>query len=235
MKVLIVYAHPEPKSFNGALLREAVRVLESEGHEVIVSDLYAMNWNPCSDRANFTTVSDSDFLKLQDEEIYAGRHGGFAPDIQAEMDKLLACDALIFQFPMWWFSMPAILKGWVDRVLAAGVTYGGGRFYDKGVFRGKRAMLSLTTGGSEVSFAEDGLFGDIGSLLSPINHGVFRFVGFDVLPAFVAWQSARVGDEGRAAYLQSYGTRLRALWSDEPIAYPSLSDFDENFVRRKPA
>jgi len=128
MNILIVHAHPEPRSFNGAMMREAVRVLEAEGHEVTVSDLYAMRWNPASDRSNFTTEADPDFLKLQNEEVHAAQHDGFAPDVQAEITKVLACDALIFQFPMWWFAMPAILKGWVDRVFAAGVAYGGGRW-----------------------------------------------------------------------------------------------------------
>lgn len=54
---------------------------------------------------------------------------------------------MIWQFPLWWFSVPGILKGWVDKVFAMGRTYGGGRIYEKGVFQGKKAMLSLTTGG----------------------------------------------------------------------------------------
>ena len=234
MKILIVHAHPEPGSFSGALTQEAIRVLELEGHEVVVSDLYALGWNPVSDRRNFTTVLDPDYLKLQDEERNAVQHDGFSIDVQAEIDKVMACDALIFQFPLWWFSLPAILKGWVERVFAAGVAYSGGRWFENGVFKGKRAMLSLTTGGPESMFSPDGLNGDIHKLLYPINHGIFRFVGFDVLPPFISWQPAHVEASQRANYLEQYGARLRTLWVDSPIEYPSLSEFiPGTFVKRR--
>ena len=60
------------------------------------------------------------------------------------MDKLFWCDALILQFPLWWFSLPAMLKGWVDRVFASGGRiYGGGKWYDRGVFAGKRWRTAL--------------------------------------------------------------------------------------------
>ena len=92
-----------------------------------------------SSRKNSTTTKDSTFFKPQAEETYAAEHGGFAPDIKAEMDKVVWCATLIFQFPLWWFSIPAILKGWVDRVFAMGFAYGGSHIYETGVFRGKRA------------------------------------------------------------------------------------------------
>ncbi|HEV2678568.1 MAG TPA: NAD(P)H-dependent oxidoreductase, partial [Aliidongia sp.] len=188
MRVLIVHAHPEPKSFCSALASEAVRTLTADGHDVVLSDLYAMKWNPRSDQGNFTALQDPGHFKQQAEEMLASEHGGFAPDVAAELDKLLACDALIFQFPLWWFSMPALLKGWVDRVFALGAIYGRGRWYDRGVFAGRRAMLSLTTGGRESMYGPDGLNGDLTALLYPIHHGILRFVGFDVLPPFVAWE-----------------------------------------------
>lgn len=60
--------------------------------------------------------------------------------MRAELDKLLACDLLVLSFPVFWFSVPAILKGWIDRVLVSGSVYGGMRFYDRGGFKGKRAV-----------------------------------------------------------------------------------------------
>jgi Flavodoxin-like fold len=88
MRIFIVHAHPEPQSFSGAMTRTAMQALNAAGHEVIVSDLYAMGFDPVSDRRNFTTVSNPDFFRQQAEEAYAAAHDGFAPDIQAEMDKL---------------------------------------------------------------------------------------------------------------------------------------------------
>ena len=69
-----------------------------QGHEVVVSDLYAMSFDPVSDRRNFKTVSDPTCLKQQNEESFASKHGGFVPELQAEMDMLDWCDALILQF-----------------------------------------------------------------------------------------------------------------------------------------
>jgi NAD(P)H dehydrogenase (quinone) len=128
MRIFIVHAHPEPKSFNGAMTETAAVSLKTAGHEVIVSDLYAMRFNPVSDRQNFITIHNPDYFRQQTEEAHAAMHDGFAPDVQQEMDKLFWCDALILQFPLWWFGLPAILKGWVDRVFASGGRiYGGGK------------------------------------------------------------------------------------------------------------
>jgi len=229
MKFFIVHAHAEPKSFNGALTRHAQAILEAQRHEVIISDLYAMQFDPVSDRRNFTSQKDSNYFKQQVEEMYATEVDGFTPDIKAELDKLDWCDVLIFQFPLWWFGLPAILKGWVDRVFAMGRIYGGGKWYDNGVFKGKKALLSLTTGGPETMYSETGLNGNIQTILFPINHGILRFVGFDVLPPFIVWSPSRIGDERRQAYLEEYQQRLLTINETNAIAYPSLADYDENF------
>lgn len=65
MKVLIVYAHPEPKSFNGALKDTAIQTLKDQGHEIKVSDLYEMEFNPVAQKSDFTALSDHDFLNTQ--------------------------------------------------------------------------------------------------------------------------------------------------------------------------
>ena len=233
MKVFIVHAHHEPKSFNGALTDAAVQALTETGHEVRVSDLYRMEFDPISDRRNFTTVCEPHYLKQQAEESHAAMYDGFAPDIKAELDKLDWCDVLIFQFPLWWFGLPAILKGWVDRVLAMGQVYGGGLWFDRGYFKGKRAMLSLTTGGGPGAFSENGLVGDIQSHLHPINYGILRFVGFDVLPAFIAWGPARASEERRRSNIDEYVARVLSISETEPIVYRSLEDYDPKTLRRR--
>lgn len=229
MKFFIVHAHTEPQSFNGAMTRHAQTVLEAAGHEVIISDLYAMKFDPVSDRRNFTTTKDPNYFKQQIEEMYATEMNGFAPDIEAEMNKLDWCDVLIFQFPLWWFSVPAILKGWVDRVFAMGRIYGGEKLYDNGVFQGKRAMLSLTTGGGESMYNETGLNGEIETILYPINHGILHFVGFEVVSPFIVWSPTRISDAERQNYLEQYQQRLLNIQNIQPIAYPSLQDYDDNF------
>ena len=88
---------------------------------------YANHFDPVSDRRNFTSLADAAYLPQQVKERHASEHNTFAPDIEAEMVKLAWCDVLVFQFPLWWFGMPAILKGWVDRVLAASRIRGGAK------------------------------------------------------------------------------------------------------------
>ena len=90
---------------------------------------------------------------------------------EGEIDRLFAADLLILQFPMWWFSVPAILKGWIDRVFAFGVTYDFGRTWDKGVMCGRRAMLSMTTSAPPGVFMPDGRSGDLN------RYAVFRGTG----------------------------------------------------------
>jgi NAD(P)H dehydrogenase (quinone) len=228
MKVFIVHAHHEPRSFNGALTNVAQQALTSEGHEVKISDLYAMKFDPVSDRRNFTSVKNPDYLKQQVEEMHASEVNGFAPDIQREMEKVQWCDLMIWQFPLWWFSVPAILKGWVDRVFAMGRAYGQGRAYEKGVFRGKRAMLSITTGGAGEAFVEKsdplrvfheghGFHGDIYGILRPIQRGILRFTGFDVLRPHIVYGPVRLTDEQRRQCLDAYAARLRGLAGESPI------------------
>jgi NAD(P)H dehydrogenase (quinone) len=229
MKVFIVHAHPEPQSFNSTLTREAKNTLEAIGHEVIISDLYAMNFDPVSDRRNFTSQKDPDYFKQQIEEKYATEIDGFSADIKAEIEKLFWCDILIFQFPLWWFSLPGILKGWVDKVFASGQIYGDGRWYDNGVLKGKKAMLSLTTGGRLTMYTEIGINGDINSILYPINHGILRFVGFDVLPPFISFGINQINDDRTKGYLEEYKDRLLMIEQTPSISYPVLADFDENF------
>ena len=122
MNVLIVHAHPEPKSFNTALRDHSVRALGGLGHAVQVSDLYAMNFNPVAGPGDFTDRADPDYLVYALEQRHGFETGTLAPDIQAEIETLMWCDLLILHFPLYWFSVPAILKGWIDRVLVSGLT-----------------------------------------------------------------------------------------------------------------
>ena len=217
MNVLLVFAHPEPQSFNGALLRTAVAALEAAGHAVQVSDLYAQPFAPVSDRRNFTTVRDAAFFKQQAEELYATEHDGFAADIETELQKLAWCDVMIWQFPLWWFSVPAVLKGWVDRVFAMGRAYGSGRLYENGPFRGKRALLSLTTGGGAADYLAGGLQGELAGILRPLHRGILQFTGFTVLPPHVVYGPARQSETEREAALAAWAARLLGLATEAPL------------------
>lgn len=219
MKVLIVFAHENPESFNGAMKNLAVQTLTAQGHEVQVTDLYAQGFNPVAGRHDFAGLSGAEYYKYQAEQGAAAKAGRFAPELQAEMDKLDRADFVLFQYPVWWFDTPAILKGWLDRVLAYGYAYGDGRMFDRGVFRGKRAMCAVTTGGPAAQYPDFS-----GTLMKPMQFGRLYFCGMDVLPPFGAFAPAHADDAGREAYLAEYRRRLEAIESTEPVRYPTMAE-----------
>jgi len=227
MNVLLVYAHPEPTSLNGTLKDFTVQRLQAAGHTVQVSDLYAMRWKAPIDGDDHPGRDPQCpfHASLDSREAYA--NGRQSEDIAAEQDKLRWADTVILQFPLWWFSMPAILKGWVDRVYACGFAYGVGEHsdrhwgdrYGEGAMAGKRAMLVVTTGGWESHYAARGINGPIDDLLFPIQHGILFYPGFDVLPPHVIYRSSKVGEQNVADVLEGLGRRLDGLASDAVIPY----------------
>jgi NAD(P)H dehydrogenase (quinone) len=212
MRVLIVHAHPEPLSFSSALKNEAVRAFTENGHEVIVSDLYAMGFDPIGGRNDFKSLEDPDYFKYQAEQLHAFKNELFADGLKSEMKKFESADLVIFNFPLWWFSLPAILKGWVDKVFAMGFAYGGGKgVYDNGIFQGKKGMLCLTTGGPQMAYGLNGKNGELEKILYPINHGIFYFVGMEVLQPHIVFSPARLTNEERKAELLKYKSILQKI------------------------
>ncbi len=111
MNVLIVSAHPEPRSLTNALRDTAAAQLSADGHTVRVTDLYAINWKSAADRADFPTLAPAQRLRVPQASGEAFATGTLTDDVVQEQEGLLWADALILAFPLWWFSMPAILKG----------------------------------------------------------------------------------------------------------------------------
>ena len=209
--VLIVTAHPEPTSFNHALSARAIAALEGAGHRVLHSDLYAEGFNAEGGRGDFTDTADPARFHYQSEQTHACRTGSFAPDIAREQARLLQADLLILQFPLWWGGPPAILKGWIDRVLAYGYAYVDGARFDTGLFGGRRAALSVTTGGTPARFSDEGVYGPIETVLWPVRRLALEYMGFTVEPPFVSYGAPRIGEEGRAVLLDDWAARVLAL------------------------
>ena len=176
-----------------------------------------MRFDPVSSRKNFTTVKNPDYFKPQLEEMHAAETNGFSPELESEIENVEWCELMIWQFPLWWFGLPAVLKGWVDRVFAMGRAYGGGRLYEAGAFRGKRALLSLTTGGPEEAYRKGAFNGDMAAILRPIHRGMLRFVGFDVLAPQIVYGPVRLTDEQRRQQLAAYAARLRGIAGESPM------------------
>jgi NAD(P)H dehydrogenase (quinone) len=230
MNVLIVYAHPEPQSLSASLKNLAVTVLTEVGHSVQVSDLYAMNWKPSIDAEDFLDRLNPDRLDIVKESGKAFAEGSQTSDVITEQEKLRWADAVIFQFPYWWFSMPAIMKGWVERVFAYGFAYGVGDSnrwrYGDGNLKGKRAMLSIAIGGPEKDYLERGINGAIADLLFPIHHGILFFPGMSVLPPFLIYSAGRLTKEGYKQVEADYKARLLSLFTTKPIPFRNQNDGD---------
>lgn len=224
MNILIVYAHPEPKSLTRQLVEVSVQTLQERGHTVMLSDLYGMHWKAAFDERDFPNRSDPDRLAFVTESGHAYSTGRQTADVAQEQQKLLAADALILQFPLWWFGMPAILKGWVDRVFAYGLAYGykgeGNRYrYGDGALRGKRAMLSVTVGGPAEDYSPRGINGPLEQLLFPITHGTLFFPGMEVLPTYAVYGSGRITAAGVHAAKAAWRSRIERLFEDGSIRF----------------
>lgn len=196
-------------------------VLEATGYDVEYLDLYAARWAPVLDHDEFGPV-DGPF-KPQREQWDAFRAGTLAEDVRVSLDAVFRADLLVLSFPLWWFSVPAILKGWLDRVFAMGAVSGG----DAGVFetaalRGRRAVVLTTTGGSAAAFTPEGAFGGVDEFLFPINRGVLEFVGYDALEPIVTFGPAHLDDAARGAALDVVRTAVAAL-DARPLASTNRS------------
>jgi NAD(P)H dehydrogenase (quinone) len=213
MKILYVYAHPEPKSFNGALKDTALDILREKGHEVKLSDLYAMKFDPVLKASDFTERKKPDVFKPFFEAIQASKTGAFTPDIKEEMKKVKWADLLIFQFPIFFTSMPAIMKGWIDRVLAPGFGFNPvtNSAYDTGLFKGKSAMLVTTTGAPKEMYSEGGAHGDLNKHLESITHCIFEYMGMEVLPSHIIFEASVMSREKGAEELETYRKKLLEL------------------------
>lgn len=202
-RVLIVVAHPEPKSFNHALAAAAAEGLRAAGHSVTVSDLAGEGFRADLGPHDVTERADPARFHVQGEQAHAARHGHYADEIAREQRRVAEADILILQFPIWWGGPPALLKGWIDRVLSYGFAYVDGRRFDTGVFRGRRALVSVTTGGTPERFSESGVYGPIKPLLMPVERLVLEYMGFEVAEPCVAYAAPRVTEEARQRYLEA--------------------------------
>lgn len=184
MRVLVLLAHPRTSSFTGALADAYAAGLKESNHSVERSDLYVERFDPLFHPEDYGQFAQG---------------GPLQPpvDVQREQARLLRNDALALVFPIWWWSFPAILKGWVDRVFTEGWAY---RFQpDKvdGLLQIKKVVLLGSAGSTAASYRR---YGYQGAMQRAIDVGIFGYCGIkDVeLHIFPAVDSA---PEKRPEYL----------------------------------
>ncbi len=179
MKILVVLAHPNRNSFTGALLDEFVTSAQSVGHSIDTLDLYAEGFDPC--------------YNMADVAVYEGRAEA-SPEVAAEQKRLMDADAMVFFFPVWWWSMPAILKGWVDRVFTSGFafTYEGGK--SLGLLKHKKVAMFCPAASDQGLYRR---YGYHGAFQRQIDAGIFGYCGITdvethIFPDVDASEDARV-------------------------------------------
>lgn len=214
MNVLIVHAHENASSFSSALAELAKNYFEDKGDHVDVSNLYQKQFNPIAGKHDFVKLSNASHYKYASEQIHAHTHDLFSAPLKEEMQLLDKADLLIFNFPLWWFGMPAILKGWVDKVLAYGFAYGGEYgMGPNGRFKGRKALLTITTGSPESFYQPKGVHTRIldEDILRNIKQGILHLVGYEVLESFIAYEVSRIGQADRMEILENYKAYLETI------------------------
>ncbi len=208
MNALVVHAHPEPRSFCSALKDTAAAELGALGCEVTVSDLYAERFRPDLSADDFTSRQNGSFLRPMEEQRHGVTTGTLARDVAREVERLREADLLVLTAPMWWFSVPAMLKGWFDRVLVNGYAYGTVKAWT-GPLTDKRSLLAMTCSYEQAGFRAGGSIGELEPLLRPLQQGTLAYCGFQVLEPFMAYAADEVDDGARASMLESFRSVLR--------------------------
>jgi NAD(P)H dehydrogenase (quinone) len=209
VNALVVHAHPEPRSFCSALKDTAVEELSAAGCEVTLSDLYAQAFRPDLSAEDFTSRENGSFLRPMEEQAHGVTTGTLAPEVAREVERLRAAELVVFTSPMWWFSVPAMLKGWFDRVLVNGYAYGTVKAWT-GPLTDKRALLAMTCSYEQAGFRAGGSIGELEPLLRPIQQGTLAYCGFRVLEPFMAYAADEVDDDTRASMLNAFRGVLQA-------------------------
>ena len=237
MKTLIILAHPDPDSFNGRLAKLASTTMERLGGEVIVSDLYGEGFDPRESPEHFASRATSTRFDAQAEQRHAFEAGRLPVDVAREMERVLWADTVIFQFPLWWFGPPAILKGWLDRVLVYGGMYSSAMRHGTGRCQGKRALLGITTGSSAAACSFNGIEGETRLVVWPFIYAL-SYVGFAVLEPFILHdihrpagkQADDIGGPEPSRYAgmeESYVSLLEGLNDAQTISFNMAKDWDE--------
>lgn len=179
MKHLIVYAHPRKGSLNHAILQTAVEGLQQKGHEVVVRDLYELNFQP--------VLSSSEM------------NGDIGEDVVREQEFLEWADVITFIYPIWWTGMPAIMKGYIDRVFSYGFAYKYVKGTQMGLLKGKKAVIINTQGKSHAEYEANGM---ANALRLTSDKGIFEYCGLDVMYHIFLESALSSDDATRHAWLE---------------------------------
>ncbi|OKP94283.1 NAD(P)H-dependent oxidoreductase [Paenibacillus sp. P46E] len=193
MKHLVVYAHPSAESFNHAILETTVQALKKKGHEVVVRDLYALNFQPV----------------LKPEDTEAMRNGNTPVDILTEQKFITEADVVTFIYPIWWTGLPAILKGYVDRVFSYGFAYAYGATGIDKLLTGKKGLIINTHGTPKEIYDSIGM---TAGLKITSDTGIFDFTGIEMVEHLLFGSIPSVGQAALDEILVQVEETVTALF-----------------------
>ena len=184
MNYLIIYAHPSSKSKNARLKDFVEQHLKSEGHQVITRDLYELGFQPV----------------LSLEDIQGQMSGAPDSDVSEEQNYIAAADCLIFIHPIWWTGLPAILKGYIERVFSYGFAYRYDKGVQKGLLKGKSCVIINTQGKSSAEYQAIGMDK---ALRLTSDTGIYRYVGLAVKKHFFFTEADRASESEVATWMST--------------------------------
>lgn len=224
-KILIVLAHPYETSFNHQLSVAAIEQFNNKKYSIEILDLF-------KDRILFDYNVENNFKKnvfefennYKNNQKKAHETQSYSDFIKLDQDRLLEADIVIYQFPLWWFSMPSVMRNWIEKTYSYGFAYNGreGKWFQNGVFNGKKAMLSITTSGPATSYTNSGVNGDINKILWPIQNGILNFLGYEVLEPNICWGTDTENFKERDNYIKEYINILDNIDSRNCLILPKI-------------
>lgn len=204
---LVVLAHPEGRSFNGAWAHASLKACQAAGDTVLFSDLTAMGFDAVERAEHYPAhPPETPFDPLKAQEA-AEQTKSIPTMVAEEIAKIEKADRILFHFPIWWFAPPAILKGWLDRVLLHGRMHSIDQRFDTGLFQGRQAMFCVTTGATEHECAFNGKEGDVQMQLWPTAQ-TLHYLGMTVLEPQIVYGVHGYFEGNDRAALE---TRLKAV------------------------
>ncbi|MGZ8177445.1 NAD(P)H-dependent oxidoreductase [Williamsia sp. SKLECPSW1] len=227
--MLWLYAHPVTPSFNATLRDAVIDRLTDRSWAIDLDDLHAIGWDPV---LAMRDIADAPGNTLSERQRAATINGSLLDDVTDQQARLLRADLIIVQFPLWWYGMPAILKGWFDRVYTNGFAFGirddAGhvRKYGDGNLSGRRLLPVVTAGDRESALRDRGISGDIDDILWPLLHGTAHYTGMAPLRTHLIADTSTVTDSRMENEVARLTDRLLAADRETPLPFRSLRGGD---------
>lgn len=183
MKHCIIYTHPNELSFNHAIKEKVINLINSRGDQYDLIDLYQQQFQP--------VLSVDDFIALQ--------NGTIVDDLKKHQQLVAEANNLIFIYPIWWFSQPAILKGWIDRVFSSGFAYIDDENGFTPLLTDKSATVIVTLGSQQETLLQYGM----DDFIKIMTVGTLNLVGITNINCQQLYEIPSLTDSDRQSLLES--------------------------------